>query len=115
MNKPISVYDAFLECLHILADVAASERYKVVDALHRMAVSPEGSRVFTSGQLVGCQPGCCYEGCDADGDVHIGAQAFCRHHATDGLLSDMEMTERAMLVSLYMSSDDLLVVEEVPS
>lgn len=45
---PTGVFNAFLDCLHVLAAVHPSERYKVVAALNRLEQSTEGGRVFSS-------------------------------------------------------------------
>jgi hypothetical protein len=116
MTKQLSVYDAFLDCLHVLGDVHPSQRYKVVDALHRMQNSPEGSRVLSSEPLTPLNvDGCCYEDCTLDAGVIIGSTPFCRYHAADGLLSGMEKEERVHLVSIHVSSDELIDAEGLPS
>ena len=115
MNKQISVYDAFTECLHIIGDVKPSDRYKVIAALHRLNETTEGGRVLGSQPLTIPESfTCVYEDCTVDAEVIVGSTPFCHYHAADGILANMAAGERAHLVSIHVSSDELIDVEGLP-
>jgi hypothetical protein len=62
-------------------------------------------------------PMCDYEDCDQDGPVRIHEQTFCHYHATDGLLSGLDLDERRALMRLHdpdrIAVDRALVAELV--
>lgn len=117
-----SQLDAFIDCLHVLQALPPKLRGDVVEALlsfkrqsgHLLACPrPHPAAVERVATAIACEPTglCDYEGCFADADIRIKTQVFCGHHAADALLADMPAADRAALVAIHISSDELATAE----